>query len=185
MPLRKDAARNRDRIVATARDLVNEGAALQLNDIAHRTDLGVGTVYRHFPTVEALLEAVATPCLEYLVTHDKAALDDRDHGRSLKHFLLHVVEAQVSDPSLAPVMAAATDALEHTAALKRTLWSISTTLIDQAAEAGLVRRDLGPGDLTPLMCGIAYAAQVHSGPDTARAATARRYLTMLLDGLFT
>jgi len=184
MPLRKDAALNQDRIVAIARDLVYEGTPLQLNDIARRTGLGVGTVYRHFPTAEALLETVATPCLELLVAHGREALGDRDHGHSLKHFLLHVVEAQVSDPSLSPVMAAATDALEHTAELKRTLWSVSAALVDRAIESGAIRRDLSPGDLTPLMCGVAYAAQVHSGPDADRAATARRYLTMLIEGLF-
>ncbi|QUQ72319.1 TetR/AcrR family transcriptional regulator [Kutzneria sp. CA-103260] len=184
MPLRKDAALNQDRIVATARELVNEGTPLQLNDIARRTGLGVGTVYRHFPTAEALLETVATPCLELLVAHGREALADRDPGYALKHFLLHVVEAQVSDPSLPVVMAAATDALEHTAELKRTLWSVGVELLDRAAESGAIRRDIGPGDLSPLMCGIAYAAQVHSGPDTDRVATARRYLTMLIEGLF-
>ena len=61
MPLRKDAAQNWDRIVAVARELVDEGTPLQLNDIARRAGLGVGTVYRHFPTAEALLETVATP----------------------------------------------------------------------------------------------------------------------------
>lgn len=60
-PLRKDAARNWERIVAVARDLVDEGTPLQLNDVARRAQLGVGTVYRHFPTAEALLETVATP----------------------------------------------------------------------------------------------------------------------------
>lgn len=59
--LRKDAARNWDRIVAIARVLVDQGVTLQLNDVARRAGLGVGTVYRHFATPEALLETVATP----------------------------------------------------------------------------------------------------------------------------
>ncbi|MFE7121342.1 TetR/AcrR family transcriptional regulator, partial [Streptomyces sp. NPDC057654] len=66
-PLRKDAARNWERIVTTARALVDQGTPLQLNDVAHRAGLGVATVYRHFPTPEALLETVAAPCLEDLV----------------------------------------------------------------------------------------------------------------------
>lgn len=60
-PLRKDAARNWDRIVDVARALVDQGTPLQLNDVARRAGLGVGTVYRHFATPEALLETVATP----------------------------------------------------------------------------------------------------------------------------
>ncbi|MYT23392.1 TetR family transcriptional regulator, partial [Streptomyces sp. SID7760] len=73
-PLRKDAARNWERIIAVARGLVDQGTALQLNDVARRAGLGVGTVYRHFATPEALLESVATPCLEDLTAHAERAL---------------------------------------------------------------------------------------------------------------
>jgi AcrR family transcriptional regulator len=184
MPLRKDAARNREQIVAVARELVAEGAALPLNDIARRTGLGVGTVYRHFPTAEALLETVATPSLEALADQGRRALIDRDYGRSLRDFLLHVIEAQVTDASVSPVMAAATDTLEHTTELKHTLWSTATALVDRAVGTGVARPDLMPDDITPLMCGLAFAAQVHSGPGAGRKATARRYLTMMLEGLF-
>ena len=183
MPLRKDAAQNRDRIVAVARELVVEGTPLQLNDIARRTGLGVGTVYRHFPTAEALLETIATPCLESLVEYGRRALMDRDFGRSLRDFLLNIVEAQVADASLSPVMAAPTDVLDRTTELKQTLWTTGAALIDRAVGTGVARPDLVPDDLTPLMCGVAFAAQVHSGPGASRKATARRYLTMLLEGL--
>ena len=185
MPLRKDAAQNWGRITAVARELTDEGTPLQLNDIAHRAGLGVGTVYRHFPTAEALLETVATPGLESLVEHGRQALVNADYRQSLKDFLVYVVEAQVGDASLSPVMAAPKDALAYTAELKRTLWDIATALVDRAVGFGIVRYDLAPNDLTPLMCGVAFAAQVHSGPGADRAAIARRYLTMLMEGLFT
>ena len=170
MPLRKDAAQNWDRIVAIARELVDEGTPLHLNDIARRAGLGVGTVYRHFPTAEALLETVATPCLESLVERGREALVNPDYRQSLKDFLLYVVEAQVSDASLSPVMSAPKDTLEHTAELKHTLWGMGTALVDRAVGFGLVRPELAPNDLTPLMCGVAFAAQVHSGPGADRAA---------------
>src|SRR5690349_17303864 len=112
--LRKDAARNWERIVAVARDLVDQGTPLQLNDVARRAGLGVATVYRHFATPEALLEAVAAPCLEALVTHGEQALADTDPWRALASFLSHVVEAQVTDPALPPVAAATTDTLPRT-----------------------------------------------------------------------
>ncbi|MFF4961653.1 TetR/AcrR family transcriptional regulator [Streptomyces sp. NPDC001222] len=181
-PLRKDAARNWGRIVAVARDLVDEGTPLQLNDIARRAGVGVGTVYRHFPTAEALLETVAAPCLEELAAHGEQALADADPGRALTGFLTRTVEAQVTDASLSPVTAASTDALPRTTELKRTLKSVGAQLLERAREAGVVRADLTSDDLVPLMCGIAYAAQVHSAP-AARAETARRYLTALLGGL--
>ncbi|WKU42688.1 helix-turn-helix domain-containing protein [Streptomyces sp. VNUA116] len=182
-PLRKDAARNWDRIVAVARELVDQGTPLQLNDVARRTGLGVGTVYRHFATPEALLEAVATPRLEALTAHGRQALADTDAWRALECFLTRTVEAQVTDASLAPVAAASVDALPRTTELKESLWSTGTTLLERARAAGAVRPDLAAADLVPLMCGIAYAVDVHGSAPADRIDTAHRYLAALLGGL--
>lgn len=184
-PLRKDAARNWDRIVAVARALVDQGTPLQLNDVASRAGLGVGTVYRHFATPEALLETVATPCLEALAAHGRQGLADTDPWHALEAFLFHTVEAQVTDASLAPVAAAATDILPRTTELKETLQSVGSALLDRARDAGAVRHDLAAADLVPLMCGIAYAVNVHGGTPTDRIDTAHRYLATLLEGLHT
>ncbi|KJY45720.1 TetR family transcriptional regulator [Streptomyces sp. NRRL S-444] len=195
-PLRKDAARNWDRIVDVARALVDQGTPLQLNDVARRAGLGVGTVYRHFATPEALLETVATPCLEALAAHGEQALAETDPWRALEGFLTRTVEAQVTDASLAPVTAAAAvsythapvtaaaeDCLPRTTELKQSLRSAGTTLLDRARAAGAVRPDLAPADLVPLMCGIAYAVQVHGSTADDRIDTAHRYLATLLGGL--
>ncbi|WP_055495378.1 TetR/AcrR family transcriptional regulator [Streptomyces sp. TP-A0356] len=182
-PLRKDAARNWERIVAVARALVDEGTPLQLNDVARRAHLGVGTVYRHFPTAEALLETVATPSLEALAAHGEQALADDNPGRALADFLTRTIEAQVTDASLSTVTAAPTDALPHTTELKRALRSVGRQLLERAVDAEVVRADLTSDDMVPLMCGIAYAANVHSAPAT-RMETARRYLTALLEGMY-
>jgi AcrR family transcriptional regulator len=182
-PLRKDAARNWNRIVAVARGLVNEGTPLHLNDVARLAGVGVGTVYRHFATPEALLETVATPCLETLAAHAQRALADTDPWRALESFLAHTVEAQVTDPALPPVAAAHTDALARTTELKTSLWSNGATLLDRARQAGAVRPGLTATDMVPLMCGIAYAVTVHGGTPADRLDTARRYLTTLLEGI--
>lgn len=186
-PLRKDAARNWEQIVAVARDLVDAGVPLQLNDVARRVGMGVGTVYRHFPTTEALLETVATRSLELLVAHGEQALADDDPWRALAGFLARAIEAQVTDASLSAVTAAPTDALPHTTELKQALWSLGGRLLNRARAAGVVRADLTSADLVPLMCGIAYAAAVHGGAGdaVARTDTAQRYLTALLEGLHT
>ncbi|MFD7436511.1 TetR/AcrR family transcriptional regulator [Streptomyces sp. NPDC059861] len=181
-PQRKDAARNWERIVTVARELVDEGAPLQLNDVARRAHLGVGTVYRHFPTAEALLETVATPGLEALIAYGEQAPADDDSGRALARFLTRTVEAQVTDASLATVTASATDALPRTTELKRILRSVGGQLLDRAHAAEAVRADLTGDDLVPLMCGIVHAANVRSGT-ADRVETARRYLASLLDGL--
>ncbi|PBC70211.1 TetR family transcriptional regulator [Streptomyces sp. TLI_235] len=183
-PRRKDAARNWDRIVAVARELVDQGTPLQLNDVARRAGLGVGTVYRHFPTPEALLETVAAPCLEDLAAHGERALaDDTDPWRALEGFLTRTVEAQVADAALSPVTAAPADALPRTTELKASLRSAGTVLLDRAREAGAVRPDVAAADLVPLMCGIAHAVGVHGGAPGDRIDTGRRYLAALLGGL--
>ncbi|MFJ4095273.1 TetR/AcrR family transcriptional regulator [Kitasatospora sp. NPDC089913] len=181
-PRRKDAARNRERIVAVARGVLDEGTQLQLNDIARRLGVGVGTVYRHFPTAEALLETVAAPGLEALAAHGEAALSDEDAARALTGFLARTVEAQVTDISLSAVTAAPADALPRTTELRQTLSAVGRQLFQRASDAGAVRADVTPEDLVPLMCGVAYAATVHAAP-AARASTARRYLAALLEGV--
>jgi AcrR family transcriptional regulator len=182
-PLRKDAARNWDRIVAVARELVDEDTPLQLNDVARRAGLGVGTVYRHFPTTEALLETVATPRLEALARHADEALEDHDAGRALSTFLTRLVEAQASDPALAKVSATAHDTLPRTTELKQHVITTGTELLTRARARGAVRPDIADGDLIPLVCGLAYATYVHSESPADRLPTARRYLATLLRGL--
>ncbi|WP_405526002.1 TetR/AcrR family transcriptional regulator [Streptomyces avidinii] len=182
-PLRKDAARNWERIVAVARTLVDEGTPMQLNDVARRAGLGVGTVYRHFATPEALLETVATPCLEALAACGEQALADSDPWRALQTFLTRTAEAQVTDASLAPVTAAVEDALPRTTELKSSVRTAGGTLLDRARRSGAIRPDLAPADLVPLMCGIAYAAQVHGGAPADRIDAVHRYLATLLEGL--
>lgn len=110
---------------------------------------------------------------------------DTDPWHALEAFLFHTVEAQVTDASLAPVAAAATDILPRTTELKETLQSVGSALLDRARDAGAVRHDLAAADLVPLMCGIAYAVNVHGGTPTDRIDTAHRYLATLLEGLHT
>jgi hypothetical protein len=81
------------------------------------------------------------------------------------------------------VAAASTDALPRTTELKQALRSVGSQLLGRAHDAGVVRADLTSADLVPLMCGVAFAATVHGGPDS-RVETARRYLTSLLEGLY-
>ncbi|MEU7041584.1 TetR/AcrR family transcriptional regulator [Streptomyces varsoviensis] len=182
-PLRKDAARNWERIVATARTLVDQGTPLQLNDVAHRAGVGVATVYRHFPTPEALLETVAAPCLEDLADHGRQALADTDPWRALEGFLSRVLEAQLTEAALPPVASAAVDALPRTTELKASLATAGTELLGRAHAAGAVRPDLADRDLVPLMCGIAHAVAVHGGTPADKIATGHRYLATLLEGV--
>ncbi|BCY11218.1 TetR/AcrR family transcriptional regulator [Actinoplanes sp. L3-i22] len=185
-PLRKDAARNWQRIVDVGRRLADEGTPIQLNDVARAAAVGVATVYRHFPTPEALLETVAAPGLEALVAHAEQALAGDDPWTALRDFLFAAVDAQLTDPALPPVFAAPVDALPATTELKQRLIGMFGQILARAHTAGVADPTVTRADMLPLMCGVMFAANVHQDPAAPdRAATARRYLTVLLAGLRT
>ena len=185
-PLRKDAARNRQKIIDVARRMVDEGTSIQLNDVARAASVGVATVYRHFPTPEALLETVATPGIEALIARAEEALRGDDPWAALSGFLHAGTVAATVDASLSPVFAAPVDALTHTTALKRRLNEAFGRLLDRAQAAGLTDPAVTQADLVPLMCGVVYAAAVRSAASAEdRSVVVRRYLDITLEGLRT
>ncbi|MFL5997270.1 MAG: TetR/AcrR family transcriptional regulator [Streptomyces sp.] len=185
-PLRKDAARNRQKIIDVARRHVDEGTPIQLNDVARAASVGVATVYRHFPTPEALLETVAAPGIEALITHAERILHGDDPWTTLSDYLHAGIAAVTVDASLSPVLAAPADALIHTTLLKQRLTDLFGRLLDRAQAAGSADPNVTQADLLPLMCGVVHAATIHTATDTAdRPAAARRYLTITLEGLRT
>ncbi|MBI0296782.1 TetR/AcrR family transcriptional regulator [Streptomyces sp. PRKS01-29] len=182
-PMRKDAARNRQRIVDVARQLVDDGTPLQLNDVARLVGVGVATVYRHFPTPETLMETVAAPGLEGLIARAEQALTEEDPWKALTGFLGITLEAQLADPSLTIVRSAPERVLDRTEELTAALDLLAGRLLDRAREAGVVRGVVTWDDLLPLMCGIAFAANVHADDEEARLESGRRYLEVMLKGL--
>ncbi|MEU8234621.1 helix-turn-helix domain-containing protein [Actinoplanes sp. NPDC048967] len=181
--IRKDAARNWQHIVDTARRFVDDGGSLRLNDVARAASIGVATVYRHFPTPEALLETIARPGLEELVVRaDHAAADDA--WEAFAGFLLAGIDAQLRDASIQPVFAATTHALPETTELVTRLTTATGHLLDRAQAAGVVNPDVTHADVVRLMCGVVFAATVHATPDE-RAPLTRRYLDVVLTGIRT
>src|ERR1700743_1904798 len=113
-PLRRDAERNRQRILDAARELfAEEGLGVTLNDIAHHAGVGVGTVYRRFPEKTVLIEELFEQRLEDLVTLAAAALDDPDAWSGLKTFLRHALELQANDRGVKDLITASTDGLDR------------------------------------------------------------------------
>jgi AcrR family transcriptional regulator len=182
-PLRKDAARNWQRIVEVSRQLVDDGVPLQLNDVARLAGVGVATVYRHFPTSEALLETVAAPGLEALAARGERALADGDPWQAMADFLFAAIDAMLTDASISAVTAAPDNTLPRTAELKARLQALCGQLLARAHAAGTVRQDMTQADLIPLICGVAYAAKARASGHEPASATGRRYLAVTLDGL--
>ncbi|MGW6796955.1 TetR/AcrR family transcriptional regulator [Streptomyces chartreusis] len=186
LPLRKDAVRNRQKIIDVGRRLVDEGTPIQLNDVARVASVGVATVYRHFPSPEALLETVATPGIEALITHAERTLQGDDPWAALSDYLHAGAAAVLVDASLSSVFASPVDALPHITVLKQRLTEVFGQLLDRAHASGSADPNVTQADLLPLMCGVVYAATMHSAADAEdRSAAARRYLTIVLEGIRT
>ncbi|WNG52050.1 TetR/AcrR family transcriptional regulator [Archangium minus] len=180
-PLRADAARNRERVLAVARELLARGdSSLQMNQIAREAGVGVGTVYRHFPARQDLLEALVNEHLEALLDKAHAAEASEEPWSSLRRFLRAALDLQLADIGLAEILNAPRDAHARTSQLKAELFATSGRLLARAQRAGVVRPEVGAEDIQRLMCGIEHAVRIGGGE---RRVVSERYLTILLDGL--
>jgi AcrR family transcriptional regulator len=181
-PLRADAARNRERLLAIARSAMAEGdLALQLNDIARRAGVGVGTVYRHFPTRRALIEALADSAFTTLVDEARRASRHDDVWTGVEVLLRALLLQQVADPAFAEVISTGSDqdATANTTVHREELRASARAVLERARQAGHLRPGLTDDDLHHLVCGTAFALRIGDEP-THRV---DRYLRVLLDGV--
>lgn len=177
-PMRADALRNRQRVLDAARAEFSEhGLEAQMEDVAERAGVGVGTLYRHFETKEALLEALVALRFEETLVATRDALDRQGGWEAIRGLLERHTEmwardrltAQVSgDPKTVPSVRPILDQLTE-------CW---TQLIERATAEGMLRADFCIDDVGPMMCGLAHASM--NFPDEPGR---RRYLRIVLDGL--
>jgi AcrR family transcriptional regulator len=177
-PLRADAARNREHVLAVAREHLDaRGGTPPMKDLARLAGVGIGTVYRHFPTHQVLLEALGVDGMRKLVKATSDAAADPDPEAGFARVVEYVLRGQLADPGIAAVLSgegACAEALPLTVQLGEAV----SALLARARAAGVVRRDLEPDDIRRLLSGVASAVGVP--PDESRL---RRYLTVFLDGL--
>jgi len=180
-PLRADAQRNRDRVLEAARDAFGaEGSEVSLDEIARRAGVGAGTVYRHFPTKEALFEAVVFDRVGELVEEARALATDLDPGRAFSFFVERLGREGARKRDL--VEALSDDGVHlqlADAPIVRTLIAVLAELLGRAQGAGAVRKDIGVNDVMALLLGAAYAI-CRAQSDEERT---RRILAVLTDGL--
>lgn len=164
-PLRSDAARSRERILAAAAAADGDRAGLRLNDVARAAGVGVGTVYRHFPTVDALVEALAAGTVQRALECARAALRSDDARAAFDDFLSTMLDLMLSDDGLQHVLLAVDDSSTEVGAAKVELTRSAATLLDRAQQAGAVRTDVTLEQLMRLVCGIEHAVRLGTPAD--------------------
>jgi AcrR family transcriptional regulator len=180
-PLRRDAERNRLRILAAAAQVFTErGLEATLDDVAHHAGVGVGTVYRRFGDKEALAEALFEERLDALVAIAEGALGEQDSWTGLVSFFEQIAALLAGDRGLHEVLMSAAFGGERVACARERLRPVVRTLIERAQADGHVRADLRSTDW-PLIAFMLNAAAEYTR--FVRPDLWRRYLVLILDGL--
>jgi AcrR family transcriptional regulator len=174
---RADAIRNRERVLEAAKAVFSQGGAeAGLESVARRAGVGIGTLYRHFPTREALYEAMYRREVEQLA--DLAGQLSADLP-GLRRWMQALVGFVATKKGMAAALAlAAHKPPELMAYTSSRLHEAIGMLLHPAAEAGEVRRDIGPEDLLRAVIGLCY---LQDGPDWQ--AQVMRLLDVFMDGL--
>lgn len=179
-PMRADARRNRKRIVDAAQEEYAEcGGEAQMDAIAARAGVGVGTVYRHFPTKEALVTQMIRQRFEGFVASARAALEVEDPWEAFAGLLRANAEACAADAGTQHVfLNGGGIEIGPRLAEETGLLALSQELIDRGQAAGVIRPDFRAMDIGMVMCGVASTMH-HGDPHWDW----RRHLEFVLDGL--
>ena len=177
--LRMDAQRNRERILEVAKEaFARSGASTSLDDIAKQAGVGAGTLYRHFPTREALLEAVYRTEVEKLAAAERKLAQDLSPVEALRAWMLLFVDyfatKKIIAPALNTLVGGPSKVYEASAAQ---ITGAIRALVERAVESGHIRSDLDPLDLLRALIGVSNVA---CGPDWQQSA--RRLVDILITG---
>lgn len=178
--LRADARRNRQAVLAAAKELFAErGLDVQMPDLAKRANVGVGTVYRHFATKDDLIAALVAERFERLAETFRAALELRDPWDGICECIRFAAQIQADDRALCEVMGSRPEVMDA-AARSAGLPELCDRLVKRAQRAGKLRRDLSWEDIPMIACGLGPIIHATVGPATGRWP---RLLEIILDGL--
>jgi AcrR family transcriptional regulator len=182
-PLRRDAERNRRRILAAAAGaFAEDGLAVTMDEIARRAGVGVGTVYRRFRDKELLIDALFEQRIDELVVLAEAARDDPDPWRGLVRFFETFLAVQAADRGLREVVLSGAHGHERVARARARIGPVAETLLERARAAGALRPDVAGPDLAliQVMLGAVADCTREVEPEAWR-----RFLALVLDGLRT
>lgn len=180
-PLRKDAARNRERVLQAARELfADRGLSATLNDIAHHAGVGIGTVYRRFPDKEALIDSLFEEQLEQWQQLFEEGFDDPDPWRAIVAVHERALELWARNRALKEIVLGSPQAPERGIKQRTKLHPLAARLIERGQATGAVRADATTQDfgVLLLMVGAVMEAAEEVDPELWR-----RYLQIALQGL--
>jgi len=161
--IRSDAARSRARILEAAR--AHNTRDLRLNDVAREAGVGVGTVYRHFPTVSALVEALTVDTIEKMREISLRADAEPDPASAFSFYLRSALALQLEDDGLQSVLLSPEDDSEEVRVAKRHIFATFSTVLDDAQSVGAVRPDVTLEQLSHLVCGVEHAVRLGAPGD--------------------
>jgi AcrR family transcriptional regulator len=179
--LRKDAAQNRERLLAAAAELFAErGLDVTLNDIAHHAGVGVGTAYRRFANKEEVIDALFEERLQAVADVATESLDDPDPWHGLVAFLERSLDMQFGDRGLNQIMNNSRLGDARVSEARDRIAPLIEQLVERAKHAGVIRPDLDQSDLIFMQLGLSAImdSSRNVAPDLYR-----RYLTVFLDGI--
>ena len=181
---RSDALRNRAALLEAARQVFRErGLAAQMDEVAARAGLGVGTLYRHFPTKEALVDVVVRERYEAVVEVARAALRAEDPWEGLTTFLWRLAELDAEDRTIADLMVASNGRTDF-APFFEEIGNAVQTLARRAQRSGAMRRDVTGHEAMTAVCAITRHQHESAGRTEAGTAGAwRRLVRVVIDGL--
>jgi AcrR family transcriptional regulator len=176
--LRSDAQRNRERLLEVAHAAFEEhGVDASLDDIARRAEVGIGTLYRHFPNRDALIESLISADIERLVgLADRLVADDVADGLEL--WLDAVARHGITYRGLAESLAVASGGASTLGDLCDRLHDAGAAVVRQAQQRGELRTDIDPADAVDTATAIAWITE-RDHDDLRR----RRLLRIAVDGL--
>jgi AcrR family transcriptional regulator len=179
-PLRADALRNRARVLEAAESVfASEGISVPVDLIAEKAGVGVGTLYRHFPTKEKLFEAILTHRIDAITADACARLDSDDPGAAFFGFLQYLVEESALKRDLIQALLGAGVEIElAVAGSKRNLEAAVSDLLEVAQRSGAVRADVS-GEVVLSLVGATCIAADHGNA----ASFPTELLTIICDGL--
>ncbi|WP_338777234.1 helix-turn-helix domain-containing protein [Streptomyces sp. DG1A-41] len=181
-PMRADARRNYERLLKVAVEAFAEhGEGASLDDIAKRAGVGSGTLYRHFPTRQALLEAAYLDRIEAIAARADELAAELAPGEALAEWLYELGAGMIRMRGLRALLGPAVTQSGSTVATAccDSVKSAAGRLVRAAQEEGTLRRDVEPVDVLRLAHGVATAAELAD----AEGGHIRRYLALLTEGL--